>query len=63
MSDPQAQIGFKHCREGDGAPDCQRNGMPLLEELARLLGRAAARQWQSNGTADDEPALEGKAGT
>jgi hypothetical protein len=27
-----------------------RNGTPVLAQLARLLGRVAARQWLSNGT-------------
>jgi hypothetical protein len=61
----QAQFGFKHIDHlgGDGAPDYQRNGTLLLSEIARLLGRAAARQWLSDGTADDEPAAQSKSGT
>ena len=65
MANLQSQFGFNHIGYlGDGgAPDYQRNGTPLLVQLARLLGRATARQWLSNGTADGEPASEGKPGT
>ena len=65
MANLQSQFGFKHVgyHGGGGAPDYQLNVTPLLVQLARLLGRAAARQWLSNGTADGEPASEGKPGT
>ena len=65
MPNTQAQFGFNHIGYlgGGGAPDYQRNVTPLLVQLTRLLGRAAARQWLSNGTADGEPASESKPGT
>jgi hypothetical protein len=31
-----------------------RNGTPVLAQLARLLGRVAARQWLSNRTTGGE---------